>query len=52
MHETDILEDIAICYGYKKIVPVLPPSATIGSRLRLNKFTDFLRQEMAQAQFN
>lgn len=52
LHECDILEDIAICYGYKKIVPVLPPSATIGDRIRLNKFTDFLRQEMAQAQFN
>jgi phenylalanyl-tRNA synthetase beta chain len=30
----------------------MPPSTTIGGRLRINKFTDFLRQEMAQAQFN
>ena len=52
IHECDILEDIAICYGYKKIIPILPPSATIGSRLRLNKFTDMLRHEMAQGQFN
>lgn len=52
MHECDILEDIAICYGYKKIKPILPPASTIGNRVRLNKFTDFLRQEMAQAQFN
>jgi phenylalanyl-tRNA synthetase beta chain len=52
IHECDILEDIAICYGYKKIVPILPPSATVGSRLRLNKFTDMLRHEMAQGQFN
>ncbi len=44
LHECDILEDIAICYGYKKVTPVLPPSATIGSRVRVNKFTDFLRQ--------
>lgn len=51
LHECDILEDVAICYGYTKIRPVLPPSATIGSRVRINKFTDFLRQEMAQAQF-
>lgn len=34
------------------MVPILPPSATIGSRVRINKFTDFLRQEVAQAQFN
>lgn len=52
LHECDILEDVAICYGYSNIVPVLLTTATIGSKLRLNKFTDFLRQEMAQAQFN
>lgn len=52
LHECDILEDIAICYGYNKIVPTMPPSATVGSQLRINKFSDFLRQEMAQAQYN
>jgi len=52
IHECDILEDIAICYGYLKIVPTLPPSATVGARLRINKFTDMLRHEMAQGQFN
>jgi phenylalanyl-tRNA synthetase beta chain len=52
LHECDILEDVAICYGYTKIVPTLPPSATVGGRVRINKFTDFLRQEMAQAQYN
>lgn len=52
LHECDILEDIAICYGYTNIKPVLPPSSTIGNRVRINKFSDFLRQEMAQAQFN
>jgi phenylalanyl-tRNA synthetase beta chain len=43
IHECDILEDIAICYGYVKINPTLPPSSTVGARLRLNKFTDLLR---------
>lgn len=52
LHECDVLEDIAICYGYTKIVPAMPPSTTNGGRLRINKFTDFLRHEMAQAQFN
>lgn len=52
LHECDILEDVAICYGYTKIVPRMPPCATTGGRLRINKFTDFLRQEMAQAQYN
>jgi len=52
LHECDILEDVAICYGYCKINPVLPIVSTVGSRLRINKFTDLLRHEMAQAQFN
>lgn len=52
IHECDILEDIAICYGYIKIEPVLPKSSTVGARLRINKFTDLLRHEMAQGQFN
>ena len=52
LHECDILEDVAICYGYTKIKPMLPPCSTIGNRVRINKFIDFLRQEMAQAQFN
>lgn len=52
LHECDVLEDIAICYGYTKITPELPPSTTVGGRVRINKFTDFLRQELAQAQFN
>jgi phenylalanyl-tRNA synthetase beta chain len=51
LHECDILEDIAICYGYQKIVPTMPPTSTVGAQLRINKFTDFLRLEMAQAQF-
>ena len=52
LHECDILEDIAICYGYPNITPTLPPSSTIGSQLKINKFIDFLRHELAQAQFN
>ena len=30
----------------------MPPTSTIGAQLRINKFTDFLRLEMAQAQFS
>jgi phenylalanyl-tRNA synthetase beta chain len=52
MHECDILEDIAICYGYQKVNPTLPPSSTIGSQLRINKFVDLLRHELAQGQFD
>lgn len=44
LHECDLLEDIAICYGYPKIAHTLPPTSTVGSQLRINKFTDFMRQ--------
>jgi phenylalanyl-tRNA synthetase beta chain len=30
MHEVDIIEDIAIAYGYDKIIPEIPKVATIG----------------------
>lgn len=52
LHACDIIQDISICYGYKNIKPKLPKSATCGARVHLNKFSDFLRQEMAQAQHN
>lgn len=52
IHECDILEDIAICYGFQNIKPMLPPSQTIGGQQRGNSFSDKLRFEMASAQFN
>jgi len=52
IHECDILEDIAICYGFQNIKPILPPSQTIGRQQRANNFSDQLRLEMASAQFN
>lgn len=52
IHECDILEDIAICYGFQNIKPVLPPSQTIGKQQRANSFSDMLRLEMASAQYN
>lgn len=52
IHECDLLEDIAICYGFQNIKPTLPPSQTIGSQQRINSFTDKLRHEMACAQYN
>ncbi len=33
LHEVDIAEDIAIAYGYKNLVPELPPISTIGEEL-------------------
>jgi phenylalanyl-tRNA synthetase beta chain len=52
LHSCDIIEDISICYGYNNIRPKLPKALTWGAKVHLNKFSDFLRQEMAQAQYN
>ena len=37
LHEVDLIEDIAIAYGYDKFVPEIPELATIGEESRENK---------------
>jgi phenylalanyl-tRNA synthetase beta chain len=49
LHPCDIAEDVAIAFGYNNVPDVLPPAATLGSQFPLNKVSDLLRQEMAQA---
>jgi phenylalanyl-tRNA synthetase beta chain len=52
MHECDIIEDIAISYGFNNFVKNIPAISSIGSEDALNKFTDKIRNEMALAGFN
>lgn len=49
MHPCDVIEDIGVVYGYNNIPKVLPPTNTIGKQLEMNKFTELMRHEMAQA---
>lgn len=51
LHACDIVEDIGIAYGYNNIETNLPATLTTGKPLPQNKFTDLLRQELAQAGF-
>lgn len=37
IHEVDIIEDIAIAYGYDKLIPVIPKVATIGEETEKEK---------------
>jgi len=39
MHEVDLIEDIAIAYGYNKLVPEIPKVATIGEESFESKIT-------------
>jgi phenylalanyl-tRNA synthetase beta chain len=46
MHEWDIIEDIAIGYGYDRIKPEYPPTNAIGSMHPWNKVRDIAREIM------
>lgn len=49
LHAVDVVEDIAIAYGYNRIFASVPPTNTVGAPLNINQFTDLLRAEMARA---
>lgn len=51
LHPCDIAEDIGIAFGYNNIKTQIPPTQTVGKPQPLNRFTDLLRSEIAQAGF-
>lgn len=51
IHACDIYEDVAIAYGYNRIIRTLPKTSTIGQQLPVNRLTDLLRHSIAQAGF-
>ncbi|CAL1677540.1 unnamed protein product [Lasius platythorax] len=51
IHPCDIYEDIAIAYGYNEIKKTIPHLSTIAAEFPLNKLTDQIRIELAQAGF-
>ncbi|RLI78043.1 phenylalanine--tRNA ligase subunit beta [Archaeoglobales archaeon] len=46
MHDWDIIEDIAIGYGYEKIEPEYPPTNTMGETHPWNESRDLVREIM------
>jgi len=44
-----VIEDIGIGYGFNNIERVFPENNTVGTYQPINKFTDLVRQELAQA---
>jgi len=46
LHPIDLVEDIAIAYGYANFAPELPEIATVGMKDALEKFTDSVRELM------
>lgn len=49
LHAVDVIEDVAIAYGYNNIPQSVPRTLTVGAPLPINQFTDLLRAEIARA---
>lgn len=48
LHQCDVMEDLAICYGYNNLPRSSPnKSATIGAPTKIQKLADILRNEAA-----
>jgi len=51
MHPCDIVEDVAIAYGYNNIKKTVPKCHTVGRQQPLNKLTGLLRDVVSQVGF-
>lgn len=51
MHEIDVIEDIAIGYGYDKLEPTLPKVLTIGERAPIEKASEKARRTLTGLSF-
>jgi phenylalanyl-tRNA synthetase beta chain len=49
LHPVDVIEDIAIAYGFNNVELKIPQTLTVGQPLPINLFTDLLRAEIARA---
>lgn len=49
LHAVDVIEDVAIAYGYNNIPQSVPHTLTVGAPLAINQMTDLLRAEIARA---
>lgn len=51
LHACDVMEDVAISYGYDNLPKKMPNVNTFASALPLNKLSDHVRKEVAMAGF-
>ncbi|KAI3431573.1 hypothetical protein D9Q98_004623 [Chlorella vulgaris] len=51
LHACDVMEDVAIAYGYNNLVKTVPSTVTAGKELPLNQMCELLRGECAMAGF-
>ncbi|XP_049851362.1 phenylalanine--tRNA ligase beta subunit-like [Schistocerca gregaria] len=48
IHACDIVEDVAIAYGYNNVGLSVPSTATLGRQLPINELSDSLRRRLAE----
>ena len=46
LHEIDLVEDVAIAYGYDKLEPIIPLTATMGGELEVSRLARKVRDFM------
>lgn len=49
LHECDIMEDVAIAYGFNNLPKTFPPTNTVAQPLAISKLSDLVRLEWAMA---
>ncbi|XP_024526452.1 phenylalanine--tRNA ligase beta subunit, cytoplasmic isoform X1 [Selaginella moellendorffii] len=52
LHPCDVMEDVAVAYGFNNIPKTRPKTSTEGRQQPLNEFSDLLRLELAMAGFS
>lgn len=52
LHPCDIMEDVAIAYGFKNIQWKVPETMCFGKQAPINKFTDQVRREIAMCGYS
>ncbi|XP_058067628.1 phenylalanine--tRNA ligase beta subunit, cytoplasmic [Magnolia sinica] len=51
LHACDVMEDVAIAYGFNRVPKTKPASLTLGRQQPLNQISDLIRMEVAMTGF-
>ncbi|KAJ3130440.1 hypothetical protein HK098_000005 [Nowakowskiella sp. JEL0407] len=51
LHACDVMEDVAIAFGFNNIPKTVPQSSTVAAAFPLNKLSDIVRKELALSGF-
>lgn len=48
-HEVDIIEDVAVAYGFNNLPDIFPQTSTVAQPLAISRLVDVIRREWAMA---